>query len=276
MKTSTILGGALALLVLAWSGPAEAGPWTKNWGELYVKLGENFFISDSYRDASGAVISGTNYSGYTTALYFEVGLPVGFQVYSYLPYTVAQNAFDGGNRYLKASGGDAQMGLQYSPHFLDLPFPIAARLEFKVPFYEVAQVSPSFPAPGDGQLDVTVWLSGGGSLGNIPFYFFAEVGYRHRTEHFVGDDTGLSYEDGISMFAQVGYTFFERVLLAVNFGGIMTYTDDTVTKSYLTVGPALYIPVYKGLALEAGFDPIVYSKNSAAGFGFSVGVSYKR
>ena len=279
MKSTTrrgALAAALFLSILTAPTRAEAGPWTKGWGELYVKLGENFFISQSYRDASGNVISGTNYSGFTTALYFEVGLPVGFQLFAYLPYTVAENNFDGGNRYLKASGGDAQMGLQYSPHFLDLPFPVAARLEFKVPFYEVAEVSPSFPAPGDGQLDITAWLSAGGSLGSIPLYFFAEVGYRHRTEHFVGDDTGLAYEDGISMYAQVGYTFFDRVLLAVNFGGIMTLGDDTVTKSYLTVGPSLYIPVYQGLAVEAGFDPIVYTKNSADGFGLSVGLSYKR
>ena len=267
---------AAALFILAAPAVSQAGPWTKGWGELYVKLGENFFISDSYRDASGAVVSGANYSGFTTAVYFEVGLPVGLQFFSYLPYTVAENEAASGDRFLKASGGDAQVGLQYTPHFVKLPFPMAGRLEFKVPFYEVANTSPGFPAPGDGQLDVTAWLSAGGSLGDIPLYFFAEVGYRHRTEHFVGEKRPFSFEDGIAMFAQVGHTFFKRVLLAVNFGGILTYTDDTLTKSYLTVGPPLYVPVYKGLALEAGFDPVVYAKNSASGFGFNVGISYKR
>ena len=267
---------ALALCAALASSDAQAGPWSKKWGELYVKLAENFFLSESFRDASGNIVTGTQYSGFTTALYFEVGLPAGFHVWSYLPYTVAINDFDTGNKYMEVGGGDAQMGLQWSPHFLNLPVPLAARLEFKVPFYELSSVSPNFPAPGDGQLDITVWLSAGASLGDIPIWLFGEVGYRHRTEQHIGDHMDLDLKDGIALFVQVGYNFWDKVLLGVNFGGILTFEDDTATKSYLTVGPALYVPVYKGLAVEAGFDPVIYAKNSADGYGFSVGVSYKR
>jgi hypothetical protein len=251
-------------------------------GEFYVKAGEGFFFSNAYRDTEGNLIEdgGTTYFSATTSVYFEVGLYKGLHVWGYLPYMVASNDIqDDGAAYVRGSGGDAKIGLQYTPHFVTLPFPAAAKLELKVPLYDTRVDGPlpgNFPAPGDGQLDVTFWLSAGGSLGSIPLFFFADVGYQLRTEAFVGSAVDAVYNDGFTFYAQVGYTFFDWAVLALNTGGVIPFDEGSFTKGYITLGPALYVPIYKGLAAEASFDPMVYTnRNAAPGLGFSLGLSFK-
>ncbi len=275
-----IWGAVLALMLLA--APAHAGPWTKNQGELYVKAGQGFFFANSYRDSAGVLQEGIEYLGATTSIYFEVGVLRGLQVWGYLPFVAARNAFDDdGTSWLRTSGGDALLGLQYTPHFFKLPFPAALKLEVKVPFYDVNGVqgiyAARFPAPGDGQVDLTFWLSAGGSLTAIPLFFFAEVGYRLRTEAFVGTGPfSSSFGDGFTFFGSVGYTFFKRVIVAVNTGGVIPFADDIRTKGYMTLGPAVYVPIWRGLAAEASFDPMIYTnKNASPGMGFSFGLSFK-
>lgn len=276
--------GKMAAMVLAVAAAlatapqVHAGPWTKSLGELYVKVGEGFFFSDSYRDSDGQIVTGDNeYLGATTSVYFEVGVWKGLHVWGYLPHVVGINDnLSTMRQTLNAGGGDALLGLQYTPPF-KLPLPVAAKLEFKVPFYDVAEVPSGFAAAGDGQLDVTFWLSAGGSIDSLKLFFFGEVGYRHRTEHYVGDGSTASYVDGFGFFASVGYKLFGKYIVALNSGGIIPFEEDDFTKGYVTIGPALYIPVYKGLALEASFDPMIYTnRNASPGMGFSVGVSYAR
>lgn len=284
MRPRTACAAALvSLFLLVAPRPALAGPWTKNLGEFYVKLGQSFFFSDSFRDSAGNLQQGIDYLGATTSVYYEVGVWKGLHLWGYLPYMVATNSFaDDNTSWMRASGGDALLGVQYSPHFLPVPLPLAVKLEFKVPFYDLNGVEGAylsrFPAPGDGQLDITLWLSAGGGLDAIPLYFFGEVGYRIRTEAFVGTGPfAASYVDGFVFFASVGYTFFERVVLALNTGGVIPVKGDTRSKGYVTFGPALYVPVWKGLAAEASFDPMLYTNDNASpGLGFTVGLSYKR
>ncbi len=277
-----LLRPILVVLLLSLPASATAGPWSRGWGELYVKLGESLFIASSYVDTSGTVVEGTDYLGATTFLYYEVGLYRGLMVWGYLPYIVAQNSFDDGSRYLQAGGSDALLGLQFSPSkLLKPPLPLAVRLEFKVPFYDVGGnsghlLASRFPAPGDGQLDVTAWLAAGGSLPRHPLYFFAEVGYRHRTEHYVGAGDTREFGDGITLTAQVGYTLAKRLLIAASVGGIVPFSRDEVTKGYLTVGPVLALLLPHGLSLEATVDPIIWARNASPGVGVSLGLSYKR
>ena len=270
----------LVLLLLA-PCPALAGPWSKSWGEVYVKLGESLFLADSYVDASGQVVQGTEYLGAATFVYFEVGVWDGLMAWGYLPYLVAQNSFDDGSRYLTAGGGDALLGLQYSPKFLNLPLPLAVRLAFKVPLYDVGgnaadPLATRYPAAGDGQLDVTFWLSAGGSVPGIPLYFFGEVGVRHRTEHYVGAGDDRELGDGFTFAAQVGYTIRHRLLVAVTTGGVVPLSSDEVTKGYVTVGPVLALLLPHGLSLEATVDPIAWARNASQGVGLSLGLSFKR
>ncbi len=274
-----LLGCALLLGLLVAAPGAQAGPWSRSQGKFYLKLEQGFFVANSYVDASGRVVKGTEYLGATTSLYAEVGIWKELHLMTYLPYSIARNTFNDGGSFLNFGGGDAIFGVQYTP-----PIPMAAktavRVEFKVPFYDVAGIegplATQFPAFGDGQLDVTFWLSAGYALRRTPLYFVAEVGYRHRTELFVGDGDTRKFGDGFVWQAQVGYTIKKRVLVSLNFGGLLPFKQDAWTKGYATLGPSLHIPIWKGLAAEARFDPIIWARNSSMGFGFGFGMSYRR
>jgi len=132
------VGALIVVLALGTPQPAAAGPWTKDQGELYVKLGQGFFFADSFRDSSGNLQDGVAYLGATTSVYFEVGVLRGLHVWGYLPYVVARNTIqENDSNWLRTSGGDALLGLQYTPHFVELPLPAALKLEVKVPLYDV-------------------------------------------------------------------------------------------------------------------------------------------
>lgn len=283
MTTSKYWAGlVVAILALAAVGPAAAGPWTKNMGRFYAKVGQGFYFSDSFRDSSGNLQQGVDYLSFTTSLFFQVGVYKGLHVSGYLPYIVASNyQVDEGARWTRASGGDARFALQYTPTFIGLPFPAAIRLEFKVPFYDAGGVggpyAARFPAPGDGQVDVTFWLTAGGSLRSIPLFFSADIGYELRTEAFIGTGPfAAQFNDGIAFLAQVGYTFFGRLLVAVNTRGVIPFEAGQVTKGYVSVGPSLYGLIWRGLAAEASVTPMIYTnENAAPGVGFSLGLSFK-
>ena len=264
-------------VLLLLPAPASAGPWTKDLGQFYLKLGESLFFADAYRGADGQLVEGeTTYLGVSTSLYYEVGVYKGLHLWGYLPYLVAQNNFQkSGRSTLNASGGDALLGVQYSPPFT-LLFPAALKLEIKVPLYEVAEIPIGFAAPGDGQLDFAFFVSAGGSLGKVPLFFYGELGYRLRSDVFVGQSSGASFGDGLAYFASVGYTLWERLTVSLNSGGSLPFDSGQATKGYVTLGPAVYVVLWRGLAAEASFDPMIYTnQNASPGFGFSLGVSYK-
>lgn len=267
---------------LAWSSlmavasTAHAGPWTKSLGHAYVKLSEGFFLSDSFVDPQGQLQQGTDFLGTTTAVYAEVGVYQNLHVQLWLPHVVFRNAFDNGDRFLTAGGGDANLGLQWSPALL--PFAHAIRADFKIPLYDIANPRgperPRFPQRGDGQVDATVWLSAGDSIPGTPVYAFAEIGHRFRTEAFMGEGAERSYADSLAFAAQVGVTPLSPFIVAANVSGTVPYVSDDLTKGYLTLGGSIYAPVYEGLALEANLDTIAWARNSSAGLSFGFGVSY--
>ena len=183
------------------------------------------------------------------------------------------NVRPNGNAYLSAGGGDAKLAAQWSSPWLDWPH--AARLEAKVPLYTPEQPPGQegffFPAPGDGQLDVTVWLGAGGSAGAV--FGFAEVGHVFRTEVFFGDDPGRNYADGVAWLGQLGYDLF-GVVLAVNVQGVAPYEADETTRGTLDLGPSVYARVGGGLALEARYASTLWARNASSGHAAGVGVSY--
>ena len=272
-----VTAGALVCL-LATASAAQAGPWTKGGGEFYVKGGESFFAADTFVDSTGTVREGVEYFGASTFAYFEVGLFKGFQVQGYLPFTVARNTFPDGAGYMHSGGGDALIGVQWSPPIPGLTS--AIRLEFKVPMYDVGAIkgryATRFPAFGDGQLDITPWLSIGGGIPKTPLYAWAEAGYRFRTEGYVGEGDTREFLDSLVFAGQLGVGLGSHGWVGLTVSGVTPFELDEVTKAYLVLGPSIGIYVYKNFALEASFDPIVWARNSSQGMGFSVGASIKR
>ncbi|MBK07295.1 MAG: hypothetical protein CL920_29825 [Deltaproteobacteria bacterium] len=280
----------MLLCVMALFAPrdVEAGPWTKQTGQLYVKLSEGFFLSNAFIDAQGKLQTGTDYFGATTSVYFEAGLPFGFQVLGYVPYTISRNSFSNGAWYMHGTTADSFFGLQYTPP-VRLPLPMAARVEVKIPMYDLDRLpravgarANNFPAVGDGQIDVTGWFSIGGGIPNTPLYAFAELGYRFRTEAFVGAlpaSDQRSFLDSGLFFTQLGWTFWpqKRWMAMLTVHGLLPFGEDVYTKGYIVTALQVYLPIYEGWAFEASFDPIVWARNSAQSFQvFSVGISYSR
>ncbi|RMG21269.1 MAG: hypothetical protein D6729_01110 [Deltaproteobacteria bacterium] len=271
------LGAVPALLpllaVILVPGLASAGPWTKGPRSGYVKVGVNTFASDRYVDARGNPVENAHYLAFDAATYFEWGLAKGLHAQGYVPFQFATQRFDDGREGAAVGLSDTLLALQYSPP--SLPFPLAGRLEVKLPFYSVSNTVED-PSLGDGQVDLTLWLSAGGSAADPPVFGYVELGYRHRTEIFFGTNPGTSPGDGLALFAQAGWMLFGRLLVSVTAGGIVPFVDDSVTKGYLTVGPALFFAVDEHFAVEASASPVVWAKNSASGFSVALGLSYRQ
>lgn len=257
---------------------ASAGPWTKDKGKYYAKVSELYFSSDTFVAPDGQRVAGTDYLALTSAAYFELGLLDGLQIQGFIPWSFTRNHFESTDtKFANVGLGDMIFGVQVTPFKTKLPF--AFRLDAKVPLYDVAGIdgpqASSFPALGDGQVDLTLWGSFGGSFYPIPAYALAEVGYRHRTEVSFGQGTGLEYLDGVTFLGQTGYIFREKLLFALNVNGVYTFKEDLYTQSFVTVGPAVGVNVWRGFWLEANVDPMVWSRNNSPGTTISLGISHK-
>ena len=267
-----------ALVVMGTMAPAYAGPWTKEQGQAYVKGSGLFFGSDTFISSTGERVEGTEFASSSAAFYGEVGLGANLQLQAYVPYTIATNRFDTLEAtYANLGFGDGIFGLQWTPADIGLPW--AVRLDAKVPLYDVAGIEGPealrFPVFGDGQLDLTAWLSLGASFYPLPMYALLEVGYRHRTEVFPGAGNGREFGDGVTYFAQVGYSLFDdRVLVGVNSGGVVPLVEDEVTQGFVTVGPMVAIALWQELRLEATYDWMPWSKNNSPGATAAAGISY--
>lgn len=257
---------------------ADAGPWTRSYGEAYLKVSGGVFKSDSFVGADGVVVGGADHTSITAAAYGEVGIWEDLHLVAYLPYVVGINDYETSS-FLSAGGGDLIAGLQWTPDWF--VFPHAFRADVKLPMYDVAPRptrSPSHPLFGDGQLDVTLWLSAGDSfsVGRLPMYAFVEAGHRFRTEAFVGDGVaGRSFADSFVFNGQIGATMVE-ITVAANATGVVAYKDelDRLTKSYVDLGGQVYALLFDGLALEASIAGTVWATNSAPGVSIIAGVSY--
>lgn len=274
---ATSVAAALVACVAA-APSALAGPWSRDAGGVYAKLSSGVFLASAYVDPAGNTVDDVEYLGLTQSLYAEFGVGPKLQVQVYLPHVTAENRYAGtGDRYLAFGGGDAKLGVQWSP---PLPFPAALRLDAKVPTYDVAEPGGSegalFPALGDGQLDVDLWLSAGGSVDGLPLYGFVEIGHRFRTEQFIGDGADVEYGDSFVTYGQVGYTVGPSIIVALNAQAVVPYDDDGVTKGYATIGPSIYAPVGGGFALEAYYDANIWARSSSRGQTVIAGVSFNR
>ena len=272
---------AALLLVLAAPAAASAGPWTKGPGEHYAKLSGLFFRSDTFVAPDGSRQQGADYAALSAALYAELGLLEGLHLQAFVPYAWTRNRDDlSGDRFATIGSGDAILGAQWAPPIAQA-VPWAVRLEAKAPLYDVGAIggplAAEFPALGDGQLDVTGWASVGGSLYPLPIWGFVEAGWRRRTEVYYGEGSGRAFADGAVARGQLGMFFFdERAFVTATADAVYTPTDDAITMSFVTLSPGFGARLGRGLWLEGGAIPMVWSRNNAPGTTWTLGVSHKR
>ncbi len=279
---------------LALPSSALAGPWTKGLGEHYVKAGADFYATHDYEDAraesDGETAGFQRFFGQQYSIYGEVGVfplwPI--QVTVHLPVSIGRAVF-----YDTALIGEGEVGKSQTARLGDLrvgvqtailrkPFQLAGSFDVKVPLYSNDRVGfglgpyrPFFPLPGDGQIDLTAMLIGGGSAPTrVPLWVEVGVGYRHRTEAFVGWDTDLVFVDGLPFYAAVGIAP-GPLWIVVRADGIKNFVQDETTREALTVGPSVGVTVWRGLAIEARFAADVLARNAPRGVSFGGGVSWR-
>jgi hypothetical protein len=295
-----LLVGAILALGL-FSGSAMAGPWVKGQGNGYAKVGNVTFVSDYFYDEAGLAQSGDPFilRANTTYFYGEVGIFERLMMVGMVPYVFSTNQHLSGLNFHTFGFGDAMLGLQLGI-LEDAPFLVSARLETKLPLYEGAptvrglrtevvegypRTSTFFPALGDGQVDLSGFLSVGGP---IPFrggFWGFEPGFRWR----FGDITHA----GVFMANGGFYLVPDVILMLVNAQGVITVPSDnpaeiTVGKGYFSLGPAFMVFLGHGLAVELGADLVspafldeasgewqsLYGVNTAGGFQVLMGLSW--
>lgn len=258
---------------------AEAvGPWTKSFGEYYVKVGSNYYRASAYREPSGNLNEDAPYTNFTNYVFGQVGLWDNLHLQFYVPVEYARLDHQETDPGTSFGLGDTLVSIQASP--LDLGIPTSIRLEAKLPFYEFDLTPPLAPAPGDHQVDYTAWLSAGGGLHarDIPLYYSADIGYKLRTRTTFSSmlNEGQDLSDAFVSYAQVGYTVAETVDIGLGASATLPFDRDINDESYVTVGPSVYWPVTDWMALELDGYFTPYARNSGDGWAIGTGVSFSR
>ena len=273
----------LAALLIA---PASAGPWVKAPGHAYVKAGYSRVSADSFVQPDGTEVSGSQYVGHTNNLYGEIGVFDGLQAVVNLPFVGSRNIIDEVS-YINRWGGDLNAGVEYGRSFGQVP--VSLQVLGKVPLYDNndlneygTNISTLFPAIGDGQVDLTAMAAVGTglSVGPVRGWVSGEVGYRHRTEWWLGDSSEPDrvLVDGIPWNAQLGWSpkLKERELgwVSASVGGINNITTDDITKQYIQGSVGGGIKIVGSLFAEVGYNNMLWTRASAPGGGISLGLSF--
>ncbi len=264
---------------------AIAGPWTRSLGDAYARVGVDVFLADQVM-LPGSTGS-ADYTGTSTTLYGEVGLvkswPVQLVV-NVAPVAVHRTIFDRQDAFVDATGyatvvspGDLRIGPQVALSKL----PIAAGVELKVPLYGIdgiclgEELTDVCARPGDGQIDVTPQVLAGSSFANGAAWVEGSVGYRIRTEAFVGWTDGPSFSDGIPLAAAVGVQA-TRVWAQLRVDALVNVDRTTEwTAEGVKVGPGAGLRLGNGLTLESRASWDLWVHNQSLGKSLGLGLSWQ-
>lgn len=278
---------AVGLLGLLVAGQAVAGAWTKDLGSYYTKAGADGFYALSWAQSGVDARGQDRFLGQLYSVYGEAGLLKAYpvQIAASVPLSVGTLWFVRRDNGTKAAGratvhrmGDVRLRPQVALH---PDKPIALAVEVKIPGYRVDSVcdeNPTFielcPRPGDGQIDIQPMLLGGGSVGKKGFAELG-VGYRHRTETFLGWDTDFEFGDSVAVEAGGG-AWAGKLLLMGKVDANVLFKPDNTSAQFVRLGPSALFDVTEGLAIEARTQADVWAVNTARGLGFGLGLSARR
>lgn len=270
---------------------ALAGPWTRDLGSYYAKAGADGYWAGSYQQPGVATRDEDRFLGQQYGVYGELGLSKAHPVQLSLgaPVSVGTLWFVRREGTGVAEGratvhrlGDLRVRPQVALH---PDAPVALAVEVKLPLYRVDSVcdeEPAFraicPRPGDGQVDVMPMLLGGLPFGDDAFGELG-LGWLHRTETFVGEDSGLRFGDSVVVNAGGGVWAGPVLAMVKADANVAPWLDETTsatTSQVVRVGPAALVDVAEGVGLEARFQADLWAKNAARGLGFGVGISARR
>ena len=266
------------------SAVASAGPWLKSPGHAYLKAGYSRFRADSFVQPDGTEIEGTQYIGNTSHFYGEVGLLDGLQGVVNVPFVGSRNLIDDVS-YINRWAGDLSIGLEAGTALGSLP--LSLQLLGKLPLYDNDDLSDYgsaaglFPAIGDGQVDWTALgaIGHGWAVGRARGWVAGEVGYRHRSEWWLGDSSApdRALVNGIPWTAQLGWSprLQERELgwVFASVGGINNPVTDDLTKQFVQASVGAGIQIIEHFYAEVGYSDLVWTRTAAPGGGINLGLS---
>lgn len=261
-------------LVLA----AHAGAWTREQGDGYGKIAVDHFRTPGAVDPLAGPVATHPYQGTQFGFYGEIGVLRGWpvQVQGSLPLVVGTSTSTEpltGHRVRTTAvrGGDAVVAVQAQ---LPVPAPMAVSLEVKAPLYANGRLGPLAPRSGDGQIDWTGWWLAGVALTEVPVWGEVALGYRHRTEVFVGWDPGeVELVDGVPFRGVLGGRW-RAVVPMLSIEGLRNLREDAVTRQWLGAGTAVMLGTGGGFAVEARLGADLWARNTGRGVGGGVGVSW--
>lgn len=281
----TALAGVAVLAVLGASATALAGPWNRNLGSAYLKVGFSYYQAD--QSFSRGVATGLDYEAWTYNLFAEIGLPSRFSLVMDVPYVVARNGSSAGFVYGNNTFGDGRFELDFQ---LLPTIPLSLGVETKVPLYHSVSShasdslidvngrpypSDNFPDVGDSNVDITPKLLAGWSFAPLfPGWVTAELGYRIRTDGFA---------DGVAgAFGFGSYVWPEHIALGFYMNGNVNVQTDPnpaeqastellYVQGYMLVTAAPWVP---NLGLTFSVGGIVSAVNSGEGMDYGLGLSY--
>lgn len=288
-----IAASVVVVAAVLWGAePAAAGAWTKPAGGGYFKVGSSTFVSDFAYDDEGLATTSDAFvlRAQTAYAYLEYGLADRLTVVGFVPFVLATNQHVSGVNFHTLGLGDALVGAQFGivqpGDFPGFPLVFSGRIDLKVPLYQgepsVRGLSTApvegfprstrfFPAIGDGQADLTGWLSASSPLPFIDAFANIDLGYRART----GPVT-----DAALVVVNAGWFVLGRVVL-VQLTSQFLYTFDVpegerliLGKGFWALGPSMSVYATDNLAIEVGADAVFLGRNAAGGIQVLAGVSY--
>lgn len=234
---------SLLLLMIALPGSAQAGPWVKAPGDGYAKAYSAVYRTGEHQIATPTgveFVEGTFIGSYT-GIYAEAGVAPRLMLLGTLPGVFAINQDEEGERFTNGGLGDMELGLQYQ---LTRSVPIALRAVATLPLYSnTAIVTPGTPTVrpflGEGQVDITGWISIGHSLYPRPIYAYVDVGYRHQSDVGPGP-LNIDFKPAFVYMAQVGYAGESWLMTLGSQGQVPFSSSAGGNKTFLDVGASLF------------------------------------
>jgi len=284
-----LVAALLVAMASSLPGPASAGAWTRDFLDSYIKAAADFYKTAGYVDPQTGEEYEDDFFGQQYSFYGELGLipvwPV--QVSLLLPLTIGRRSFtstqfaDDGRAHATAiHPGDLRAGLQVA--VLRRALQLSLQAEFKIPLYANDEVGLTmgsyrefFPLPGDGQVDVTARLLVGASLPRNIGWIEGGIGYRARTEAFIGWDTDIAFVDGVPFEFRAGFTTGPFTgIVAVD--GMKNVKADEYTREGVAIGGGALLALGRGVSLEARLQGEVWTHNAPQGVSFGLGLSLQR
>jgi hypothetical protein len=268
------------LVPLLLTSPVLAGPWVRDPGAHYVKVGGSHFTAGVYDDPNVSDDTALAYTGQLVSVYGELGLPKGLQLVFQSAYSWGTNRdLETGWIYRSRGLGDLGLGLVADIPWVEVPLSVA--ISTRIPLYDDGVAPGLHPSLGDPQVDVDAAVAAGQAvpLGPHWLWFVEELGFRYRTHLIPAQHLQADRKNGLIYRAQAGLSpsAGDRDLGWVHVGasGVWNPVSDETTQGWHQWSAGAAGTLWRGLNLEVGFQHIYLATNASTGWGVNAGISWK-